>query len=246
MRPTLETLEGRMTPSAFAGPQTPAVFGGPANDSYVGTVAHDVVYDLLGSNTVDVRGGQPDLVITNAQSTVLADDNDFVVRFFGPNRLPGAGTVELENGTLYITPPNNGSSVTVADKGGQVVVATDFAGTLTFDRHDVKLVAYFGGSGNDTFVNDTKLDTVAYGGGGNDTLVGGTGFYDILKGLSGNDVLVGRARSNDLSGNGGLPGTPDGPDILSALAGAGHNVFRVDATDTIQGGPVSGDTVFSS
>lgn len=215
------------------------LFTGTGSDFADPGPGRDVVYSLLGSPVISTAGNGRDLVFSNPNNSVDAGPEDDVVTFFAPGRTPGAGTVTLENGVLYIAPTNAGTTTTLSYDGGNVVVSTDFAGTFTYRRSDVRLVAYFGGTGDDRFVNDTQIIGAAYGSAGNDVLVGGYGPYFLLKGSSGNDVLVGRARRNDLSGNAGN-------DVLIALAGQGDNIFRIDpGTADLVFGAVAGDLFVS-
>jgi Ca2+-binding RTX toxin-like protein len=230
----------------LGGDRADTIFGGTGLNQIDPGKGHDTVYALLGVNTISVAGEGTDRVFTNFGAVVSADNQDTVVRFFGPGRTPGAPFIgfdtTLNDSALYITPSNNGSSVTLdpgADKGD--VVATydlgDGNGLQTQTFSGVQTIAYFGGAGNDTFVDNTRLPGAAYGSAGNDTLYGGTGAFFILKGSGGNDVLVGRARHNDLSGNGGA-------DVLTDLGNGRADIFRVDALDTVFG-LMAGDITIS-
>lgn len=209
----------------FGGNKADTLFGGAGNDVIGAGRGKDVVYDLLGANQIDASGDGPDRVFTNAASGAVVDSQDRLVSFFAPGRGPNAGVASLEGGVLYLAPPANGSSTVLSGDRRSIVLTTDWAGTQTFQG--VKQIAYFGGSGDDTYINLTGVDDVFYGAGGNDTLLGGTGKYSLGKGSGGNDLVVGRAKVNDLSGNAGA-------DLLFALVGRA-NVFRVDGQDTTFG-----------
>jgi Ca2+-binding RTX toxin-like protein len=214
------------------------ILSGAGNDTIDGGSGRDVMYDLLGTNTITSNDGGADRVFTNAQSTATVGANDRLVTFFTPNRTPGSGTVSLENGVLYITPSNNGTSVVLNEAGTKIVLTYDFGNgpvTQTFSKRDVQYIAYFGGTGNDLFVNNTRIDEVAYGSAGNDTLVGGMGDFTLMKGSGGNDTLTGRARRNDLSGNAGA-------DTLTSQGG--HTTFRTDSADSVGARP--GDLIVAS
>jgi hypothetical protein len=99
----------------------------------------------------------------------------------------------------------------------------------------LKEVDFYGGAGNDTFVNNTSLPCFADGGTGNDTLTGG-GASDILFGGLGDDRLYGRGGNDSLYGNQGtdyLEGDA-GDDVLAGgrdgcldecRGGTGHDFF---------------------
>lgn len=53
--------------------------------------------------------------------------------------------------------------------------------TLVFNKSDVKLIANFGGAGNDTLINNTNISDVQYGAGGNNLVMGGFGALDLEK-----------------------------------------------------------------
>jgi Ca2+-binding RTX toxin-like protein len=223
----------------LGGAGSDTILSGAGNDTIDSGPGRDVVYDLLGTNTITSTDGGGDRVFTNAQSSASVSPNDRLVTFFTPNRTPGSGTVSLENKVLYITPTNAGTSVVLNESGGKLVLTYDFGNgpvTQTFGRHDVEYIAYFGGTGNDLFVNNTRIDEVAYGSAGNDTLVGGMGDFSLMKGSGGNDTLTGRARRNDLSGNAGA-------DTL--VSQGGHTTFRTDSADSVVGAQ-PGDLIVAS
>jgi Ca2+-binding RTX toxin-like protein len=60
-------------------------------------------------------------------------------------------------------------------------------------------LVYRGLGGNDAFVNNTAVNSMAQGGDGHDTLVGGSG-TDVLDGGNGKDQLDGRIGNDTLSG----------------------------------------------
>lgn len=210
------------------------LFGGTGNDTLIAGDDNQVLYDLLGTNVVKAKNGNRDFIFKNVQSTVFADKDDQIVTFFAANRTPGAGTIVVEKGVLYLTPPNVASTVTTLDKvkGGYRLTYDWGSGVQTQTFSDLDAIAYFGGSGNDVFTNNTKLSQAAYGGAGNDVLIGGTGKLDVLKGLGGSDVLIGRAKQNDLS-NGGSSVSDGSIDVL--FASGKFNVFRNGAEDVAVG-----------
>lgn len=213
------------------------LFGGSGRNVLNGGAGDDVVYSLLGTNTVDGGRGN-DRIFTNAGAVVAPDAGDAqpVVRFFGNGRVPGSGRIEVEDGVLYITPTNNGSTVVLSDvpgRPGTVLAVFDLGdgnGMQTKTFTGVRVTSYFGGAGRDVLINNTTIPEASYGGGGDDALLSNTGEYALLKGSGGNDVVVGRARENDLSGNGGA-------DVVVVAAAASRNdVLRLDAADLAAGG----------
>ncbi len=196
---------------------------------------NDVVYSLLGTNTISTTGDGQDYILTNFAATVFSDPHDQVVRFFGPGRAPGQPFVGFDNtlsdGVLYITPSNNGSFVILNPGGrpGEVVALYDLGdgnGTQTQTFEGVQFVSYFGGTGGDVYLNNTRISEAAYGGAGNDVVYGGTGEVSFLKGLGGNDLVVGRGSHNDISGNAGA-------DVLIDLGRHRDDVIRTDAADMV-------------
>ena len=218
--------------TAFLGDGDDSVIGGTGNDVLYGQGGSDVIYDLLGSNTIFANDRGFDRVYTNAQSVAFVDAQDLLVTFFRPGRTPGSPFVGLEpDGILYITPGNADSSVSIDAVGTSVVVTYNFGqGLLTrsFARSDIKGISYFGGGGNDLYVNNTDIEEAAYGSAGNDQLFGGFGAFNLLKGSGGNDVLIARGQRADLSGNGGA-------DVLASLAPI--NTVRADGLDVINTPP---------
>ncbi|QDT06272.1 RTX-I toxin determinant A from serotypes 1/9 [Rubripirellula lacrimiformis] len=86
---------------------------------------------------------------------------------------------------------------------------------------------FFGGDGDDLFVNDTNVRLVALGGAGRDTILGGGGDDSILGGDD-DDFLDGRGGDDVLQGN-------DGNDVI--FGGDGADRIRAGAGDDwIDGG----------
>ncbi len=215
--------------------------GSPADLVFAGG-GYDTVYSLVGVHTLYTAGDGRDLVITNPNNTLIVDPKDQVVTFFANGRTPGSGTVALVNGTLYISPTNNGSTTSIDYFKNTVVLTTDLGDgngtqTFTYRKQDVNFVAFFGGTGNDFFSNNTRLSEAVYGSGGQDTLTSGFGAFSLLKGSGGNDILTVRSRVFDVSGNGGA-------DTITALTYNKRDVFRTDAQDTVIGFR-AGETVVS-
>lgn len=203
-------------------------FGG--NDVIFCGSGADTVYDILGTNQViSLDGsGAKDTLFVNAASSTVSKNFDQVVKFFDSGRTPGSGSVQFVNGVLYLTPSNEGTNTLVTQTLTRVNVTVNYGGILksyAFKRDQVKYIGYFGGSGNDRFVNNTSISEVAYGGlGGDDVMFGNVGTFSFMKGGGGNDTIVGRSQRNDLSGNGGN-------DVLISMNGT--TVFRTDFVDFI-------------
>lgn len=225
--------------SIYGGAKSDTLFGGSVSDQIFAGAGSDTVYDLVGTNVINTQDGVNgnDQVFTNAASSTLLDKWDRLVTFFDVGRTPGAGTVVLDPATkvLYVTPTNNGSSTAFTTNADGSTLLTYNLGdgngqqTQTFAKGTVTQIAYFGGTGDDYYRNDTTIRDVAYGSAGNDMLIGGRGDFSLEKGSGGNDTVVGRATKNDLSGNGGS-------DLL-VVAGktTKKNVFRTDAADLTVG-----------
>ncbi len=194
---------------------------GTGNDYIDGGAGKDVIYALLGNNTVVSKDSVRDRVFVGATTTVVKDSVDTLATFFANGRTPGSNLVVKEGSVLYITPPNTGSLTTVFKVGNKLAV--NMNGSVTM-FNGITLIAYFGGSGDDVFVNNTNVESVAYGGvaSGNDTLVGGFS-YNLLKGGNGQDTIFGRGFYNDLAGNGGN-------DRLFSIAAT---IFRTDGQDVV-------------
>lgn len=208
------------------------IFGGAGANTIDPGRGDDVVYALLGTNTISTKGDGFDRVFTNFGASVTKDLRDELTTFFMPGRTPGAGSIGVVDGVLYIAPTNNGSFVSI-DKGpkGQIQVTYDLGGgggTQVALFAGVSRIAYFGGTGSDTYINNTTVNEAAYGSAGNDSITSGLGDFSLLKGSGGNDTLTLRAKNGDVSGNGGA-------DLIIRTQLWGQDTFRVDALDTVIG-----------
>ncbi len=205
------------------------IYGGPG-DTIVAGSGKDIIYDILGANQITVAPhSRTDYIFTNATSTVTgAQSNDRVAVFFAAGRQAGSGTLVLDSGVLYFTGNNNGDTY-VLNQVGRMLVATynlnDGTGfhTMTFNKSDVRLIANFGGAGNDVLINNTNIPDVQYGAGGNNVVIGGYGALDLEKagGASGNSLVIGRS--------------PDYNDLTASLtAGATATLItNLDATENV-------------
>lgn len=141
--------------------------------------------------------------------------------------------------TIYSGPNAHHTSIEALSQSGPAtlrVISTGPNGITSLEYSDVRLVRYFGHSGNDYLENNSYVELEAVGAGGNDTLLGGSG-SDRLLGEAGNDVLEGRGGNDFLDGGSGhdsLVGG-DGNDVLEGRDG--NDTLRGGrGTDTLRGG----------
>ncbi len=88
-----------------------------------------------------------------------------------------------------------------------------------------ELIRFFGGSGNDSFRNDTDFPSYAVGGPGNDTLHGGS-FTDTLMAGSGNDLLIAGRGDDNLYGGSGNDRLVAGQGNDGLFGGTGHSILQ--------------------
>jgi hypothetical protein len=101
-------------------------------------------------------------------------------------------------------------------------------------------IIFVGHGGNDTFVNNTRLNLWAYGGSGWDTLIGGSG-NDQLLGEGDGDWLEGRSGHDNLmgwDGNDTLRGG-EGNDTLQGMNGQ-DQLFGEGGNDWLHANPYDG------
>ena len=139
------------------------------------------------------------------------------------------------NGILYLLPQSQSSSWTVNQAGtGSTatlsVIYNDANGqqTFSFPKSQVSWIASFGGTGNNTYVNNTDVNNVFYGGLGGaavqHTIIGGFGI-NVIKGHSGTNYLEARGTYNDLTAG-------SGTDFLTG-SDRGRNVFRTNRASEV-------------
>jgi hypothetical protein len=237
------------------------IYGGQS-DTIVAGSGKDVIYDILGTDSISVAPHKgTDYIFSNATSTVVgAQQNDRLAVFFAANRASGSGTLVLSNGVLYFTANNNGDTYVINQVGNKLVATynlNDGTGfhTQTFSKSQVDLIANFGGSGNDTLINNTDIADVQYGQAGNNVVIGGFGPLELEKagGASGNSLVEGRSPDyNDLTAS----LTTGATATLITNPFAQENIARsVNPSDVIFGllpgngtyiGPLSPSQVFQS
>lgn len=148
----------------------------------------------------------------------------------------------LGTGQLFIKGSVGNDTVVVSpDVADATKIDVLYNGTaFQFDAASIKSIRFDGGLGNDSFTNNTSINSVANGGAGDDTLTGGQG-DDTLNGGAGNDHLSGGA-GNDillgLNGNDVLQGDL-GKDILNG--GIGNDTLDGGADDDILSGVAGND-----
>lgn len=122
--------------------------------------------------------------------------------------------------TIHGTELRDEARVAIVDNRLEVTLTTD-GETITnaFKASQVKKINFYGGDGDDRFINDSSKPSIAWGESGNDYLEGGPA-NDRLFGGEGDDILVGFGGDDRLFGE-------DGNDYLFGLAGM----------DRLEGGP---------
>ncbi|MFD1628130.1 calcium-binding protein, partial [Azospirillum griseum] len=199
---------GNDTLSGGAGNDT--LLGGLGNDVYIVDDAGDVVTELAGEGSDEVR--------TNLTSYSLSANVE-TLSYIGTGNFTGVGNAldnliqgGVGNDTLV---GGLGNDVYIVDDAGDVV--TELAGEGS-DEVRTSLSSYalsanvetlsYTGTGNFTGVGNA-LDNLIQGGAGNDTLSGGVG-NDTLVGGLGNDVYI----------------VDDAGDAVTELAGEGSDEVR--------------------
>jgi hypothetical protein len=219
------------------------MFGGKsggADTIYAGS-GRNAVYDILGTDTVYGGTGSGYLIV-NAQSQVFASAKEQVITFFQSQFGPVGGVTTgspfvLQNdvnghGILYLAPQSISANWTINQTGSgasaQLVVTYNDANgqqVATFAKSSVDWIASFGGTGNNTYVNNTDVNDVFYGGLGGatvqHTIIGGFGI-NVLKGHGGTNFIEARGTFNDITAG-------SGTDFLMG-SDRGQNVFRVNKT----------------
>lgn len=145
-------------------------------------------------------------------------------------------SVSQSGGILYIYGTGGSDNVRVTESNGSTTVEAN--GQSYGGYQNVTDLRFFGGAGDDRFVNDTGFISHAFGDGGNDTLVGG-GNYDYLVGGTNHDRLLGRGGNDTLEGLGGFDTLNGGAGMDYLYGGADDDVLvTIDGgtTDYADGG----------
>ena len=115
--------------------------------------------------------------------------------------------------------------------------------TQTFARNQFERIRFLGRSGNDTFQNNTNIDSFAAGHNGNDNLQGGDG-HNWIRGGNGNDRLTGGDRNDLIRAGNGNDTVLGGRRHDRLFGGAGADqIFAEAGNDTINAG--AGDDVIN-
>ena len=127
------------------------------------------------------------------------------VEVLGARNLPAVSPVSLSStGQLLITGAASDDMVLVSpDVSDASKIDVVFNGTtFLFQSSKVKLIKFTGSAGDDSFTNDTSINSSATGGIGADTFLGGQG-KDNFNGGDGDDDLDGRGGADTLQGMAG-------------------------------------------
>ncbi|MCA9188630.1 MAG: calcium-binding protein [Pirellulaceae bacterium] len=161
--------------------------------------------------------------------------------------------LQTEDGNLSIIGTPAADIVHIAQEGDVLSVSINGQEPYTLDATQVASIYFEGASGDDEFINNSSIPSVAYGNRGNDRLVGGSAAdelhggpgYDVIDGNDGDDSLHGDygndiihgGRGNDSvygwHGNDELYGD-EGDDYLSGFRGH-DKVYGGTGNDILKG-----------
>lgn len=174
-------------------------------------------------------------------------------RRLGSEKLEGRSLMSADigfaSGFISINGGHNYDAAEVYAADDQIVVSLSERaadGTLigesqqSYAKDDVHGIFFNGGCGDDTFMNNTDVRSIALGGAGNDTLMGGSG-PDMLAGGPGNDVIYGGQGNDVLFGGGGDDVSLDGSGADQA-APPGSVCDNNDASDDVPPPADDGDS----
>ncbi|QDU23737.1 C2 family cysteine protease [Urbifossiella limnaea] len=149
--------------------------------------------------------------------------------------VPAVLSAYLAGQDLIVQMDNAGGGAEVRQAGTTVTVTEP--GTTrswSYPASWLRSLNFYGGEGNDRFVNHTGIGSAAFGYGGNDVFVGGGG-NDALDGGEGHDRLNGRGGADNLYGGNGndvLIGIDaGGPDYLDPWGG--RDVIWAETNDQL-------------
>ena len=154
-----------------------------------------------------------------------------------PRRVLTGIFFQASTGKLYLSgsSANDGGSVMTVN-GTQVQANLTGAASQVFDAADISQIVFLGRDGDDTFFNDTAIESLQIGGAGADQLSGGSQF-DQINGGPGNDVIRGRDGDDRLIGFDGVDEIYGGTGNDRILGGDGENQLHGEnGNDTIFGG----------
>jgi Ca2+-binding RTX toxin-like protein len=149
-------------------------------------------------------------------------------------------TMSVNNGVLTIDGSSQDDAVYVRYFADNILVRYGVRGIglmqgQQFPASSINSVEFNGFDGDDLFVNNTDLSSLAYGGSGSDTLRGGSG-VDSLYGGSGDDFMMGRDGVDDLHGDIGNDWLDGGNGDDEVLGWRGNDTLRGgDGNDYLSG-----------
>ncbi len=116
-------------------------------------------------------------------------------------------------------------------------------GQETVARADFERIRFLGRNGNDSFTNDTDIDSAAFGHSGDDTLRGGDG-HNWIQGGSGDDSIYGGSRNDFLRGRDGNDFIEGGQRHDRIFGGNGDDVVSASAGNDFIRGEAGNDQIF--
>lgn len=132
---------------------------------------------------------------------------------------------------LVVTGTNSADNVVVSQSSTGLLSVKVGKTTSLVSSTGVNRIVFQGKAGDDVFINNTKIGSLARGGLGNDTLIGGMG-ADLLFGDGGMDALSGR-EGNDTLFASSVAGGQDG--VTWGYQGAWNALDGGSGADTIYG-----------
>ncbi|MEM7784161.1 MAG: hypothetical protein AAF623_12470 [Planctomycetota bacterium] len=153
--------------------------------------------------------------------------------------------LDTSNGELTVFGDNGNNVGQVNFVNGNIEARIDNVAVQSFNPGQVNSLVFVGFNGNDTFFNNTAINSSLFGHAGNDELFGGNGNdlivgdvgNDTLQGNDGNDIIIGFNGSDTIRGGSGNDELFGG-DGLNSIFGEGGNdlIFGGNDADNIDGG----------